>query len=314
MRELLLIFLLTPSLLFAQAFRQDINSVSSDEILFNPAFVQAQKITQVTIEFSRKRENERIENLQHKSEYTFNENGLVTGLLKVDHPLFVNPDSTLIRFYYSPEGLLKIKRTIHKGIYRGEYFEYDSLKNLVKVVVTEEDNLTMSTVPDDFKPAHQKIIFLETYKYEKLSPEQTRISIMNDNGTVYKQGIIYTESGYVREKDLRFMITGIRVNEKFTYDEKKRISSYQYFTDAAGDLEEKKVYTYETNENLKMTEYFKNGELLNQTHHFYDKKSLFPDGDVNKEMKTGVLFLTSYKYKFRDQPVTEPLPGKKFLR
>jgi hypothetical protein len=290
----------------AQLIKLEAENISIEEQIFNPEFIRIQRIIKATIEFSKKAEGERIQNLLKRWTYSFDKDGRVSAVIKVDHPNYEHPDSSFINYYYNKDGSLKIRRTRYNTSYQGEYFDYDSLGRLVKYVVTKEN----SSIPqgETFKPAQQQIQFLETYSYEWLSDKQEKVRVYNDNGTLFKEGIIYREKGTVVEKSLRYTITGIRINEKFTYDSRARMTEHIYFTDAVGDLEEKQILTYdENNLNLKVMDYFRNGEHTNQVFYFYNKRNVLLEGEVNKELKTGLLLLRNYKFSY-EEDLQNPSP------
>ncbi len=298
--------LLVSNCLHAQLIRFDTENIATDDRYFSPGFLRVNNIRNATVEFSRKEEGERIENLLKRWIYFFDQEGRVSRIIKVDNPMHLKPDSSFVYYYYTPQGNIRIRRTLHHGQYKGEYFEHDSLGRILKIVVTRENNF--GSTAENFKPAQQEIQFLETYQYERLTKEQEKTRVMNDNGIVYKEGMKYYNGPYLIEKDMRYVITGLRQNEKFDYDSKQRISKYTYFTDAAGDLKEAKAATYdEATGNLKILDLFKNGEHTNQVFYFYDKKNLLLEGEVNKELKTGVLHLRNYKFNSLKE---EPSPSR----
>lgn len=305
-RILFLIFAFLSVHACAQIIRYDIENAGSDDQFFNPGLLQVNSIRNAAVEFSRKEEGERIENLLKKWIYYFDDKGRVTRMIKIDRPRNVNPDSSFVYLYYHDNGKLRIRRTRNRNVFTGEYFEYDTLGRITKVAVTNENNLGLTD--EQFRPAQQQIQFLETYSYERLTNEQEKIKVKNDNGTVYKEGMNYYKSGYLVEKDLRYTITGIRQNEKFEYDSQQRMSRYTYYTDAAGERTESKSFIYdEVTGNLKTQDFFLNGVQTNQVFFFYDKKNLLIEGDVNKELKTGVLHLRNYRFNF-SQEVQSPSP------
>lgn len=269
-------------------------NVAGEELIFTPAFIQANGIRTGYIEFSVKEEGERIQNLVKKWVFSYDEKGMLKRLIKIDRPYFITPDTSTSYYHFNERGLLRIRRTFTKTSVKGEYFEYDEHGRIIKYIITKENNAGKGEL--DFKPSQQQVEFLETYAYEKLSDNQVKVRVMNDDSLIYKEGIIYTKGGKVIEKDFRFVITRLRANEKISYDNRDRIASYIHFSDAAGDNEEMKKITYDDNSNIKIIEYFRNGELVNQIHFFYDKKNLLLEGDVNREMKTGKLFLRNYKF------------------
>ncbi len=232
---------------------------------------QGKKIKSIIVDFDLKRENSRIEKGNKKYIYQYLPDGNLESLIETTRN-DNGYDSIFTFCYYNNTANSRISRTYNKGRYTAVYQTFDEDKKLSRYVVCYETNLS-----DDFrffKLGQQTVIQSESYKYEYINENQTRKKIFNDNNLVYKEGIIYTDEKNKKTiaEEYTFLTTGVRTNYKYLYDNKRRLTESSFYSDAAGELNEKTLFLY-TDSVLNEDKLYRNNILKNERYYFYNKDS-----------------------------------------
>ena len=267
--------------------------IPGQEITFSNSFISKAKIKTVKIDKAVKRDNGRIENTGNSSSYYFNGVGMVTKKIIVSVNNIASLDTIFEFNYYNKRMQLINKRTFSANLIRAVYYTYDSLGNQTKIVHCKETN-TQSSM-EFFQLGTQEIISVENFDFEKLNASQTKKMFLNDEGIIYKEGIMYYDTAKnLIEENYKYVATNVRVNYKYTIGKNNQLAEYSYYTDAAGEYTEKIVYTYEDSGNLFKLNYSGTHKPTGEIFYFHNKENKHLEASLTKDPITGALLIEKY--------------------
>jgi len=320
------LFLLLCSFGFTQAqmISAGLNESKNFNISFNPAFIRDTKISSLTKHITNKPDNQVIVDKGIIEHYEFNSKGLLSSMYttevkstserdipsytfgrhgkripytKIEYSYLY--DTTFVFYEYDELNRLIIKRTsiIGREVFRSHYYEYDEKNNIKKETVIREVNVAENLA--DIKIGMQTVLSVESFAYESLAPTQLKKKFLNDEGRVYKEGIIYSDScGNVIEEAFDFTVTWLKEHNYYKYNDKhlliekkiggndgsSSLENYDYELDDAGTLNELRI--------------FKDGIKTNNISYLYDKTTKIVDSEVNRDFKNLSIGIIKYNYTY----------------
>lgn len=156
-------------------------------------------------------------------------------------------DTNFTWFMYDRSARLIMKRSNYGDFYNTFYYDYDSLGKLSKETNCKETNKN----PDKhhFELGVQTILSQESFEYVMQSPTQIKKRCLNDDGKVYKQGIINRDSNSV-EEDFSFVVGYVRYTNRYTYDNSGKLIEKMNYTNSNGDMKVTRTFQYDENGNI----------------------------------------------------------------
>jgi hypothetical protein len=308
----------------AQIISTGLNESKSLVIVYNADFIKANKIKYINKHISDKPDNEvitdkgLIEHAEFDKEgrmissytttikkttvkeipsYTYNRHGQKIPYNKIEYSYLY--DSTFAFYKYDSLGRIVIRRNsiIGREVFKSYYYEYDDKGNVKKEVVLRELNNAENA--QNFNPGIQTVLSLESFSYEGIGPGQVRKTFFNDEGRIYKTGIVYRDKkGHISEEAFDFTVTWIKEHNFYLYNDKdlliqKKLSSNE-------GLSENESYQYESNGNGILTglTLFRDNIKINEISYLYDKTNQFLQSEVNRDFRKSTIGITRYEYVF----------------
>ena len=253
--------------------------------------------SQVEVNYQFKAENQRIIDKGFKYKLTFNKKGKATTAEFIKQDFYTQKIDTTTHYkFYDKKDRLYINREKKSGqyIYKTEYFEYDSLDNLIKRSIAEETNQS-----DDalfFKIAKQKITFTEKFGYEYYSKLQFKRIYYNDIDQPYKYEVLSKNKNLTPLSEWsKYIITSLYANCDYKYDTNGLLIEKTFTGNASGEYNETYIYKYK--DGKIDSEIFKaDGTQKYEKFYFYSAKGLlestlqkYPDNSID---------IVNFKYGF----------------
>lgn len=305
----------------AQIITTGLNELNAFTISFNPDFVKKSKIKSITKQISNKADNEMIVDKGLTEYYEFDTQGFVkysfvtavkaintnnevegTPTKKGTRPYFKTEynylyDTVFTFNTYDDKHRLIIKRNsiIGREVFRSHYYEYDSLGNIKRETVIREVNDAENI--RDFKAGMQTVLSSESFLYEKNAKGQLKKKFLNDEGRVYKEGMIYfDEKGNPTEESFAFVVTWIKERNTYKYNskgwliEKKLTSNDGYLSHEACE------YDFNEKDMISGMHLFKSGIKTKDISYIYNKDTKFLESEVSRNYKTASIDIVKYIY------------------
>ena len=261
--------------------------------ILTPEVIKARKFSRIIVNEVVKRDGKRLQETGRKREYYFAKNGTLNWIYEV--PFEGSTDSSLTFFYQNQDSTFLIKRKTAKGKFLSTYIKLDSLQRAVQIVKCSETSENESF--RDFKPANQLVLSKEQIKYTYNGEGQLRKRYLNDDGTIYKEGILYSTLHRPNKEEISFVATGTRVIHTYEYDGIGNITSYKYYTDANGDYSETTLFSYE-NQRLSGQKLLKNTLPVEERFFFYNAVSGLPESMLVRKTSQYDLVFYNFTYEF----------------
>ncbi|MBL0047584.1 MAG: hypothetical protein IPP32_05730 [Bacteroidetes bacterium] len=279
-RYLFLVILLLATSSKAQFYKQTTAISHLYSVSVNPDYVREQKIKSLRITYAWKEDGQRIQSKNTSKKIYFNTNGLPF------HELDVVESDSSETFYYYHGDTLAIKRKFTLKEILAVYVSFGAQHQPSREVRCKE----FPANPEEkffsrefFKLGKQEVIWTESYSYESLSKNQTRKKTYNDKEIVYKEGIVYTDEHNLTNSEIsRFTATGVSENNSYIYDTKNQLLEKTFYTDVAGILEEKTIFTYDANGNVSTEKFYRNSILQKELIYFYSTNGKYPEAILTK--------------------------------
>jgi hypothetical protein len=317
----IMLFFLCPSK--AQIISTGINESKAFVISFNPSFIKDHKIRSITKHIANKPDNQMIidrglmeyyefdkqgnqiynfsTEIKSASEtevldYTYNKKGKRIPFYKTEYSYLY--DTTFTYCVYDTNNRLIIKRNsiIGREVFKSYFYEYDDNGCIKKESVIREVNAAENI--RDFKTGMQTVLSVEGFTYESIAPGQVRKKVLNDEGRVYKQGIVYTDDkGHVTEEAFDYVVTWIKERNLYKYNSKgllieKKLSSNDGFSS-------NETYEHDPGETdvVNGIHFFKEGAKTKDISYIYDKRK-FLDSEISRDHKSLSIGIGRYDYSY----------------
>lgn len=206
-------------------------------------------------------------------------------------------DTISINIFYDDKNRIVTKRVKSGDYYDGYYFEYNDKGQIKKEMHCKETNISENK--KDFKLGVQNILSSETFEYTVLTPTQTKKSCLNDEGREYKKAIInYDNKGNKISETYEFIVSWMRQETTYQYDENEKLLKRTYESNESGDLNEYSIFEYAKNDVLITESKFKNNILTYEINYLYDETNAFIKSEVNRDHKNASIDIVKYAYTF----------------
>lgn len=309
---------------FAQLINLNPIEVSNSDIYFNSEIIKINKVKSISISIMDKPDGDVIIDKGESRGYEFNQEGYVnryyytflkkTELKEIEIPAIkkkgktIRPASTrsvikyindtvFINVFYDSLMRVLVKRTNIGDYYDAYYYEYDKEGKLKKEVHCKETNI--SETKKDFILGVQSILSSETFEYEKLTATQYKKRCLNDEGREYKKGIVnYDKTGKKISEYYEFMVSWMRQEKNYTYDELGRLIKQSNISNDSGEKNEHFIYEYSKDGKLLSKIQFNGTTLVYETNYMYDDNTGLIKSEVNRNHKENGIDIVKYSYTF----------------
>jgi hypothetical protein len=297
------------SLLRAQVFYPPIQHVADNIPDFNFSEIKKRKIRAIVFDMVDKKDFQVAEDKDLSRHYEFDSLGRITRAYytvikriiqkefqtapvyrkhrvvsegNVYHKSLYEFDTLSCTFIYDQNSNLACKRFNDGSTYSSQYYWYDSIGRITRVLYCKETN--SSADKSVFILGMQQKQFEERYKYAYSSPTQYKKLCLNDEDRVFKENIVtFTKDKKPKQYNETFVATWINQVTDFSYNEKNQLTEKKFTSNAGTPVEIKDVFTYDKNNFLDMEKHYKNGVLISETGYVNDLASGLPTSYVTRD-------------------------------
>lgn len=206
-------------------------------------------------------------------------------------------DTVFANIFYDNKNRIVGKRVRLGDYYDAYYYEYNEQGQISREMHCKETNISENK--NEFKLGVQTVLSSETFLYTVLTPTQIRKQCFNDEGRQYKKAIInYDNKGNKLSENYEFIVSWMRQENSYQYDNKGRLLEQTFISNESGDLKEYTVFENDANGVLLSEKRFKNDVLLNEISYLYDETRNLVRSHVNRDHKKSSIGIVKYAYTF----------------
>lgn len=199
-------------------------------------------------------------------------------------------------YFYTTTGHVVMKRVCIGDFYHTTYYEYYGDGLVSRQILCKETNSAKPGEP--FKLGVQTILSDEKFEYEELSPTQVKKKFLNDEGKVYKQGILNFADRRIQEELYQFVVGFIRTTVKYRYDAAGRLLEKSIIDNSSGHSEERTVYEFDDKGNLTAEKKFKNGVMTNEIIYLYDADKKLVTSMADRQIQKSSIRIVKFEYSY----------------
>ena len=205
-------------------------------------------------------------------------------------------DTLTSAFLYDDKGNITCKRDRDGDFYKANYFWYDSLSRISRMLTCKETNLSVDK--STFMLGVQQVLTDEHYKYQQFSKIQYKKLCLNDEDRVYKEVIIdLGGDGKPLKQSEAFVTTWIQQVTEFEYDSLGRIIEKRYKGNAGSPVDLKETYTYKDGV-AESEKHYRNGTLTTETAYLYDIETKLLSSYVMRDYIRKTMQIVKMRYVF----------------
>ncbi len=209
---------------------------------------------------------------------------------------YVN-DTISVNVFYDQQNRIVSKR-VHSGDYYDTYYyEYTTEGRIKKETHCKETNISENQ--KEFKLGVQSILSSETFEYTALTPTQLKKSCLNDEGREYKKAIInYDAKGNKLSENYEFIVSWMREETAYTYDENNRLTEKTFNSNESGNIKTESYYEYNSKGALLGEKKLKSDVLTDEINLLYDEAFNLPKSEVNRDHINSSIGIVKFGYAF----------------
>ncbi len=189
-----------------------------------------------------------------------------------------------------------MKRVCIGNFYNSTYYEYFGDGLVSRQTLCKETNIAQSGEP--FKLGVQTVISEEKFEYETLTPTQVKKKFLNDEGKLYKQGILNFKNSKPVDESYEFVVGFIRSGVTYKYDAHERLTEKTITDNSSGNNTEKIAYEYDANGNVTAEKRFKNGAQTDEIIYIYDEAKKLLTSQADRQIQKASIKIVKYEYAF----------------
>ena len=307
----------------AQYFLVSHDDIQSSKYHFSPQFVVDNKIKGVRLSISDKPDNQPIYDKGLCEYYEFNDAGYISTSYYTDistatktekNGYYYNKrgnrvsystsdysysyDTTFTYYVYDKKNQLVIKRTTIDGVmFRSAYYEYFEEGSLKKETMLRETNT--STDPNTFVIGTQTLISSESFEYQSMTANQVKKFCLNDENRPYKIGMLnMNDKKQILEENYEFVVTWLRINKKYKYDDKGRLTEYKYSTNSNDRPADIYKYEYNGDQNIEFIRLYSGDDFLKEISYIYDENKKLVKNQLTRDHKRNSIGIVKFTYTF----------------
>lgn len=290
----LLLLLLTCSLHGkAQALLVLPGTGPSNELQFNPLFIQRNNIASITGQRMVKRDGEPMREQKERYLYRFNPSGL---------PVYANhsygkpgtgTDTASTIYTYDTAG--RVRRRLRNDL-NGHFaydVELDDQGRPIRETYTRIENL--GTDRYQLIPGQVTEISDEHFRYEMVNDTVTRKLFTNNHGLPFREQVTTTDKlGYVRRIEDRYLISNRRSRVSFNYDEKGRLVERVDQPDLDKAHTTKRTWGYDAAGNVIEGMLWHDDRAMEREEYLYDANTMWLTARLTKDLTVGVIHVVRF--------------------
>jgi hypothetical protein len=209
---------------------------------------------------------------------------------------FVN-DTIFVNVAYDNHNRVVSKRVRVGDFYHAFYYEYNDKHQLKKEIHFKETNVSENK--REFTLGVQTLLSSERFEYTTLTPTQIKKSCMNDEGREYKKAIInYDARGNKISETYEFVVSWMRQDNNYVYDENNRLINKMNRSNENGDQKLYSLYIYGDKNALLTEQKYKADQLTNEISYLYDGANVLVKSHINRDFKNASIGIVKYSYTF----------------
>lgn len=205
-------------------------------------------------------------------------------------------DTLGTEYVYTSNGYLHMQRTCMGNFYHTTYYEYSGEGLVSRKTLCRETNSAKRGEP--FKLGVQTILSDERFKYEQLAPSQIKKIFLNDEGKIYKSGILNFDSGRIIDESYEFVVGFVRTSATYKYDKNGWLSEKISTDNSSGITTDKIIYEYDEKGNLIKQKKFTNGTQMNEIVFLYDAEKNLLTSQIDRQIQKETIKIIKYEYEF----------------
>lgn len=229
-------------------------------------------------------------------DYTVNHRGKRIPYYKTEYSYLY--DTTFTYFTYDTNNRIIIRRSsiIGREVFKSYYYEYDESGRLKKETVIREVNAAENI--REFKAGMQTVISVEGFSYQAVTPGQMKKKFLNDEGRVYKEGLItYNEGGKIIEEAFDFVVTWVKERNTYKYNSKGLLVEKKLTSNDGFSSNERYEYDPGTSDEINGIHFFKDDMKVSDLSFIYAKERLL-DSEISRDHKNLSIAIGRYDYVF----------------
>jgi hypothetical protein len=291
---------------------------------FNPDIVKKNRVKSIVLDIVDKPDGKVIVDKDATQGFEFDEKGRViryyytilnrTQATEVDVPAlkkrgkvirpattktvmkFIN-DTIFTNVFYDDLGRVILKRSRSGDYYDAYYYEYNAIGKINKEMHCRETNISENK--NFFKLGVQTILSSETFDYENLTPVQVKKKCFNDEGREYKKAIInYDLKGNKLSESYEFIVSWMRQESLFEYDNNGRLIRRVFKSNESGELKQESTFDYDANGHLVTEKKLKDKIVLNEVSYLFDEFTKLVKSHIDRDFKNASIGIVKYAYTF----------------
>lgn len=209
---------------------------------------------------------------------------------------FVN-DTIFTNVFYNNQNQVISKRVRTGDFYGAYYYEYNDKNQLKKAIHFKETNISENK--KDFILGVQTVLSSERFEYTILTPTQIKKTCLNDEGREYKKAIInYDARGNKISESYEFIVSWMRQESNFVYDENNRLINKMFRSNENGEEKTYSLFKYGEKNALLTEQKYKADQLVNEINYLYDGANVLVKSHINRDFKNSSIGIVKYSYTF----------------
>lgn len=321
---LLLLSVLFSTLSSAQLIVNKPKDISAGQLTFNPTLIKQNKIKSILMVIVDKPDGEVIVDKGNTQGYEFDTLGNVTRYYYtifslaqteekevpalVRHGRVIRPagtrtvtryvnDTIFVNLFHDNQNRIISKRIQSGDYYDTYYYEYNADGRLSKELHCKETNVSENK--KEFKLGVQNVLSSETFEYAVQTPTQIKKSCLNDEGRVYKKAIInYDDRGNKLSENYEFIVSWMREESSYKYDDKNRLIEKTFTSNANGIVKTESYYEYSPNGALIGEKKIKQDVVTDEINILYDPAFNLPQSEANRDHQNASIGIVKFGYSF----------------
>jgi hypothetical protein len=142
------------------------------------------------------------------------------------------------------------------------------------------------------------VLSKEEIKYTYQSIGKIKKSYFNEDGRLYKEGLLEMNGALPLREDITFVATGTKVLHEYTYDAAGALIQYKYYTDAMGKPYSETVEFGYKDGKLDSQRLFRNQIPLEERFYYYEDVSGLPESVLVKKTDGHDLVFYNFTYQY----------------
>lgn len=253
---------------------------------FNQEFIYRNNISTISAQYSSKRENSVIKNLQLFEVYEFDSLGKIIRFTSNKSTLGKDTLSYEYRYHSKNHDIpFSIIIKDHYGYYRND-FELDKFDRVIK------EKHTRFSLNNN----REVVIKNEVYKYDTINGNLAKISFNSKNKPYKTSEFINDSLGYLRVIKQTYNITKRSTSESFDYNDKGWVS---FYTKHLKGTDLKEEYIYDIHDNIIYKNDYQNNVLKKKTEYMYNEYLLL-FAEIKNNFYEKIIEIVKYKYEYFD--------------